>query len=273
MFSKYVPARVVDEIIRNPELLTLGGEERELTVLFSDIESFTTISEGMTPRELADHLNDYLTAMSQIILDHQGIIDKFEGDAIMAEFGAPVYFEDHARCACLAALESQEHLTELGERWEKEGLHAWKARIGIHTGDMIVGNMGSRELFDYTVLGDNVNLGARLEVSNKIYGTRIMISEATLIQAGEDFVVRELDDLVVRGRTKPVRVFELVATRSDGLAPEREKVLAAYERGRVAVRAEQWTEALAAFDEALAIDPKDGPSLYHRREVEDRLRV
>jgi adenylate cyclase len=273
MFSKYVPSRVVDEIIRNPELLTLGGEERELTVLFSDIESFTTISEGLTPRELADHLNDYLTAMSQIILDHQGIIDKFEGDAIMAEFGAPVFFEEHARRACFAALESQTKLSELGERWEKEGLHAWKARIGIHTGDMIVGNMGSRELFDYTVLGDNVNLGARLEASNKIYGTRIMISEATLSQAGEGFIVRELDDLVVRGRTQPVKVFELVGTREDGVSQQVERVLAAYERGRAAAAAEKWREALSAFEEALAVDPEDGPSVYHRSKVEDRLRA
>jgi len=271
MFSHYVPSRVVDEIIRRPELLTLGGEERELTVLFSDIESFTTISETMTPRELADHLNDYLTAMSEIILENQGIVDKFEGDAIMAEFGAPVFFEDHARCACMAALQMQAHLAELGRRWEEEGLHPWRCRIGIHTGDMIVGNMGSRELFDYTVLGDNVNLGARLEVANKIYGTRIMISEATLQQAGADMVARELDDIVVKGRTKPVKVFELVGARREELGPERERLMSAYEEGRRAAAAGQWEQALVAFDEALAVDPKDGPTLYHRRRVERSL--
>lgn len=272
MFSHYVPSRVVDEIIRHPELLTLGGQERELTVFFSDIESFTTISEEMPPREVADHLNDYLTAMSEIILENQGIIDKFEGDAIMAEFGAPVFFEDHARRACLAALQMQDRLAELGRRWEEEGLAAWRCRIGIHTGNVIVGNMGSRELFDYTVIGDNVNLGARLEVANKTYGTRIMISEATRAQAGPEMLARELDDIVVKGRTKPVKVFELVGNRSKGLSPEREQLLNAYERGRAAAARGRWEEALAAFGEALAIDPEDGPTLFHQRRVEQRLR-
>jgi len=271
MFSHYVPSRVVDEIILRPDLLTLGGEERELTVLFTDVESFTTISEGMPPRELADHLNNYLTAMSEIILENQGIIDKFEGDAIMAEFGAPVFFEDHARRACVAALQMQARLAELGRQWEEEGLHAWRCRIGVHTGDMIVGNMGSRDLFDYTVIGDNVNLGARLEVANKIYGTRIMISEATRGQAGDGMIVRELDDIVVKGRTRPVKVFELVGMRERGLDPGREDLLAAYERGRAASVAGEWKAALAAFDEALGINPEDGPSRFHRRKVETHL--
>src|SRR5262249_43775693 len=184
MFSQYVPSQVVAELIRRPELLTLGGEERTLTVLFSDVESFTTISESMAPRALAEHLNRYLTAMSDVVMKHRGIVDKFEGDAIMAEFGAPVPFDDHAREACLAALEMQERLGELEKIWIAEGVHPWKARVGVNTGQMIVGNMGSERLFDYTVLGDNVNLGARLETANKIYGTRVMVSEATLESAG-----------------------------------------------------------------------------------------
>jgi adenylate cyclase len=181
-FNGMTLAQVVDELIKRPELLALGGEERELTVMFTDIEGFTTISETMAPRDLANHLNSYLTAMSEIVLRHRGIVDKFEGDAIMAEFGEPVPFAEHAREACLAALEMQALLRDLGEQWAREGLHPWQSRVGLHTGNVIVGNMGSRTLFDYTVIGDNVNLGARLESSNKIYGTRIMVSEATLRQ-------------------------------------------------------------------------------------------
>lgn len=267
MFAHYVPEKLVNEIIRRPDQLMLGGEERELTVLFSDVESFTTISEEMRPRELANHLNSYLTAMSDIILMHEGIIDKFEGDAIMAEFGAPVHFADHAAHACRAALGMQARLKELALIWEAEGLHPWRARVGVHTGNMIVGNMGSRELFDYTVIGDNVNLGARLETANKIYGTRIMISEATWKQTGDEFVVRELDDIVVKGKTKPVKVFELVGRREDPLPPERERLLRIYGQGMAASAAGERDSAIAAFRATLELDPEDGPSRYHLKRL------
>lgn len=271
MFQHYVPPQVVDQLIRRPELLALGGEERELTVMFTDIEGFTSISETLKPSELADHLNTYLTAMSEIVLRHRGIVDKFEGDAIMAEFGAPVPFAEHAREACLAALEMQKELRELGREWVRAGLHPWLSRIGVHTGNMIVGNMGSRTLFDYTVIGDNVNLGARLEAANKIYGTRIMVSEATLQEAGAGFVARELDDIVVKGRKHPVKVFELVAASAEDLTPETALLLDAYGRGLGAERHQRFAEALAAYDEAISIAPADGPSRYHRNRVVSRL--
>jgi adenylate cyclase len=194
-------------------------------------------------------------------------VDKFEGDAIMAEFGAPVPFAEHAREACLAALEMQALLRELGEQWAREGLHPWRSRVGVHTGNVIVGNMGSRTLFDYTVIGDNVNLGARLESSNKIYGTRIMVSDATLRQAGPGLVARELDDILVKGKTHPVKVFELVAARAEDLPPPRARLLEAYHRGLEAERDGRFREAAAAYEEALAIDPGDGPSLYHHARV------
>lgn len=267
MFAHYVPEKLVNEIIRRPDQLMLGGEERELTVLFSDVEGFTTISEQMRPRELANHLNSYLTEMSDVVLQNEGIIDKFEGDAIMAEFGAPVHFPDHAAHACRAALGMQSKLIELARVWEAEGLHPWRARVGIHTGNVIVGNMGSRELFDYTVIGDNVNLGARLETANKIYGTRIMISEATWKQTGEEFLVRELDDIVVKGKTKPVKVYELVAARASGVPPERERLLRLYAQGMEAAAAGNLDSAIAAFRGVVELDPGDGPSHYHLKRL------
>ena len=269
MFQHYVPPQVVDQLIRRPELLALGGEERELTVMFTDIEGFTTISETLKPSDLANHLNSYLTAMSEIVLRHRGIVDKFEGDAIMAEFGAPVPFSEHAREACLAALEMQRRLRELGREWERAGLHPWRSRVGVHTGNVIVGNMGSSTLFDYTVIGDNVNLGARLEAANKIYGTRIMVSEATLREAGPGFIARELDDIVVKGRTHPVKVFELVAGPGETLPPDQERALAIYHRGLEAARETRWEEAAARFEEAITLAPEDGPSRYHRLRVAD----
>ncbi len=175
-FSHYVPEKVVHEILENPDKLQLGGEERVVSVLFSDVAGFTSISEKLSPAELVHLLNDYLTEMTELILANNGIIDKYEGDAIMAEFGVPVHYDDHPIMACKAALEMQTKLKVLRTRWEKEGKPHITARIGINTGEVIVGNMGSKNVFDYTVMGDHVNLGARLESANKFFGTDIMIS-------------------------------------------------------------------------------------------------
>ena len=186
-FQHYVTASVVNEILKNPEKLNLHGEERELTIFFSDIEGFTTMAEGMSPLEVVSLLNEYLTEMTDIIFKYDGLLDKYEGDAIMAIFGAPIDQRDHAIRSCKCALENQKALAKLRERWKAENKPMLRARIGINTGLVVVGNMGSKMRFDYTVIGDNVNLAARLETANKIFNTEILVSETTANLASENY--------------------------------------------------------------------------------------
>ena len=193
MFSQYVDASVVEELIKRPELLKLGGEEREISIMFSDVADFSTISEKLTPTELVSLLNEYLTAMTDIVIKHGGIIDKYQGDCIMAEFGAPLPLEDHPARACRAGLEMVSELGRLREKWAREGKPQLFARVGINTGRALVGNLGSRHFSDYTAMGDHVNLASRLEGANKLYGTRIMVSEFTWDEVKDEMYGRELD--------------------------------------------------------------------------------
>ncbi len=216
-FQYYVPPKVVDEIIENVDRLTLGGEKRTLTVLFSDIRSFTSVSQSLPPEDLVRLLNVYLTKMTEKVFEHDGLLDKYIGDAIMAVYGAPIFREDHAILACRTALDMLNELHELQTGWAHEGLPMLDIGIGINTGPMIVGNMGSKDRFDYTVIGDAVNLGSRIEGLNKIYGTHILITEFTYEKIRDEFpYVREIDVAQVRGRNEPVKIFELMQT--DGYA-------------------------------------------------------
>ena len=261
-----MPEKIVQEIIANPDKLSLGGEERIVSVLFSDVASFTSISEELTPRNLVLLLNEYLTEMSEIIHKHNGVIDKFEGDAIMAEFGVPVAYPDHAKAACNAAIEMQERLKKLRTNWIKEGKPALTARTGINTGEVIVGNMGSRHLFDYTVMGDHVNLGARLESANKGYGSRIMISEFTHNELDEEFYTRPLDFIRVKGKTKPVEVFELLGNKTTPFKDTYLAMLEKYHKGYLAYRRRDWDEAIQIFEKCKELVPKDQPSqIYFER--------
>jgi len=209
-FGHYVNEDVVKQILKDPNALKLGGAKLDITVLFSDIAGFTTVSEKLKPEELVSFLNEYLQEMTDIIMKRQGTLDKYEGDAVMAFWNAPLQQRDHAMQACLAAIESQERLAELRKKWAKEGKHEIRIRIGINTGDAVVGNMGSASRFNYTAMGDNVNLGSRLEGINKQYGTEIIISEYTYNQVKDRLVCRELDFIRVKGKTVPVRILELV---------------------------------------------------------------
>ncbi len=214
-FSQYVQKEFVYRIAEDPGQLRLGGQQKELTILFSDMADFTSISEKLEPQELSAFLNDYLTEMTRIVFDHGGTLDKFIGDAIMAFWGAPIEQEDHALRACRCALAMQRRLEERSKEWSNMGYPAVSVRIGINTGPMIVGNMGSRDRFNYTVLGDAVNLGARLEPLNKQFGTKIIISEFTLRhirKMGSDetgLKVRELDRITVKGKSSAVTIHEL----------------------------------------------------------------
>lgn len=269
-FARYVPEKVVKELLAHPEKLTLGGEERFMTVLFSDIASFTSISETMTPNELVQLINEYLTGMTDVILDHDGIIDKYEGDAIMAEFGAPVYYEDHALKACHAALHMQERLKELSKKLEKEKRPVLKSRIGINTGNMIVGNMGSNKVFDYTVLGDEVNLASRLEGANKIFGTYIMISESTNEIVKNHLLTRTLDMIRVKGKQKPVKVFELIGRKEDEYWGD---MLSTYENGIRYYRDRKWDQAVECFKFCLKRHTDDGPTRLYLRRIYEYMKT
>ena len=206
MFGKYVSPDVVEDMLENPP--ELGGVDKELTVFFSDIRGFTTLSEGMTPQELVNHLNEYLTAMTDIILDYQGTLDKYVGDEIMCFWGAPLPQEEHAFLACQCALRQMQVLGELNAQWSPE--RQINIGIGLNSGIMTVGNMGSLGRMNYTLTGDDVNLGARLEGTNKQYFTNIIMSESTYGLVSDRVVARELDNIRVKGKNRPVLIYELV---------------------------------------------------------------
>lgn len=212
-FSKFVSKSVVDELLKDPSKIKLGGDKKILTVLFSDIRGFTSISERLTPEALVEHLNIYLQSMTDIIIKYYGTLDKYIGDAVMAFWGAPIEMEDHALKACKASLEMMEALKVMNEKWESENKPILQIGIGINTGDMIVGNMGSAARMDYTLMGDNVNLGSRLEGTNKFYKTGIIISEFTYQYVKDDVIVRELDLIRVKGKALPVKIYELMAIK------------------------------------------------------------
>jgi adenylate cyclase len=212
-FSKFVSKGVVDELLKHPEKIKLGGEKKQLTVLFSDIRGFTSISEQLTPEELVEHLNIYLQGMTNIVIKTDGTLDKYIGDAIMAFWGAPVPQEDHALRACKACIEMMEILEDMNAVWKEEGKPPLDIGIGLNSGDMVVGNMGSAARMDYTLMGDNVNLGSRLEGTNKVYGTHIIISEYTYDLVADNVYARELDLIKVKGKELPVRIYELMGIK------------------------------------------------------------
>ncbi|MFC2088840.1 adenylate/guanylate cyclase domain-containing protein, partial [Calditrichota bacterium] len=268
-FAHYVPEKVVAQILEDPDKLTLGGEQCVVSVLFSDVAGFTSISEKLTPAELVHLLNEYLTDMTDIVLQNNGIIDKYEGDAIMAEFGVPVHYDNHPYMACKTALEMQKRLKQLRAKWKKENKPQITARIGINTGEVIVGNMGSRDVFDYTVMGDHVNLGSRLEGANKFYGTNIMISEYTYEHVKDQFYTRPLDLILVKGKKLPIKVYELIAFKEDELVDSYSQMLKFYDQGLKAYQARHWDEAIDNFEYCLKLIPSDVPSDEYRKRCID----
>jgi adenylate cyclase len=259
-FSHFVTHSVVEELLANPEKIKLGGERKNCTVMFSDVAGFTTISEQLTPEALVKLLNDYLTEMTNIIFKYDGMLDKYEGDAIMAVYGAPLEHGNHAVQACAAALMMQTQLVKLRQLWAKQNRPQMMARCGINTGDMVVGNMGSETRFDYTVMGDAVNLGARLETANKEYGTSIMIGVNTFTKAGDQIITRELDLLRVMGKNEPVIVYELLGMKDDGIPDKKKQILDIFREGYENYKAKNWENAKSYFNQVLAIDRTDGPS-------------
>jgi len=256
MFGHYINPAVVNELVANPEKAKLGGDRRELTVFFSDIASFTTISEQYhaKPEGLVALLNEFLDEMTRIVLKYEGTLDKYEGDAIMAFWGAPLPQKDHALRTCLAALDMQKRLETLRPKWIKEGRPPLSVRMGINTGIVIVGNMGGRDRFDYTVIGDSVNLASRLEGANKQYKSNIMISDFTYTHVKNKVIVRELDLIQVKGKTEPVKVYELLGTAEMEMTENQRQALEMYHEGLKLYRSRKWEEAIAYMQQAYSLD-------------------
>jgi adenylate cyclase len=219
LFGRYVSRDVYTQLMANPGLAELGGRRRDMTVLFSDIRGFTSVTEKGDPEELVAQLNDYFTEMVEIVFRHGGTVDKFVGDMVMALFGAPVDDRGHAEHAVAAAVDMVRKLGELNRKWASEGRTALDIGIGVSSGEMIAGNIGSSSIMSYTVIGDNVNLGSRLESLNKDYRTRIIISEATRARLEGNYPIRPLGGVVVKGKTRPVEIFEVVVPSPLPAAP------------------------------------------------------
>ena len=258
---------VVQQVIQKPEMLALGGTEVELTVFFSDIIGFSRVIESLSAEETVALLYECHSEMTEIILDYQGTVDKYEGDNIVAFWGAPVPVEDHAVRGCLAALDMQGRLAELGAQWRADGKPELKVGCGLNSGPAVVGNLGSRQKMDYTVMGHHVNLGARLERLTRQYGTRILISEHTCDAVGNAVEVRELDTVQVAGNRKPVAIYEVLARKGE-LEAEKARVVEVFARGMGHYRERDWRQAMDSFDEALRLDPEDGPSRAFRGRCE-----
>ncbi|MEK7469630.1 MAG: adenylate/guanylate cyclase domain-containing protein [Planctomycetota bacterium] len=264
-FGTYLTPEYVTMLEENPGLFKLGGEERVGTAFFSDLSGFTAMSEKMTASELVSRMNEYLTLMTNSIKRFKGTVDKYEGDAIVAFWNAPIEQKDHAVLACRAALDNQKELAGLRERWMKSYGVSVLARIGLNTGKMIFGNMGSDDKFNYTMMGDPVNLAARLESANKDYGTYLMIGQDTYELVKDVMECRELDLIKVKGKQIPVTVYELLCEKGR-LEPRTRECLDRYNLGLQAYRLKQFLAAEQRFLEALEIDPKDSPSkLYVER--------
>jgi adenylate cyclase len=271
LFGKYVSPRVVDDILRGDIGMNLEGSSREVTVFFSDLRGFTSISEGLSPLETGRLLNRYFDAMIPVVFEHEGTLDKLMGDAVMAFFGAPGEVEDHPRKAAETALDMIRRLDALKREGSEKGIERLAVGIGLNTGPVTVGNLGSQHFMDYTVIGDTVNLGSRLEGLNKTYGTSIILGESTAARLDEGFVLRELDRVRVKGKGDAVTIFELLGYRSD-LDRKRREVLKVFHEGLLQYRTRAWEEAEMTFRRALSMIPADGPSLLYLERVNSLLR-
>lgn len=268
-FVRYLDRTLVEQMAEANELPRLEGENREITAFFSDIRGFSTFSEGMKadPQKLVRILNEYLTRVSAALMREGGCIDKYIGDAVVCLFGAPLTQQDHAVRACRGALAVQAEVAKLRDEFRAQGLPDVYTRVGLNSGVMFVGNFGSEQLFDYTAMGDDMNLASRLEGANKAYDTNIMLGEKTYALAKDHIEVRELDKVRVAGKKEPVVVYELLALKGQ-LDDHRRQVARLYEEALGLYRQARFAEALATLDRLDALDSKDGPSHGLRKRCE-----
>jgi len=256
-FSRYVAPEVVDQLVKNPGQFALGGETRELTIMFADVAGFTTLSEGRPPAQLVQLMNECFTEITNVIQGHGGTVDKFIGDAVMAFWNAPVEYPDHAARACRATQDLLKALVRLNVGWAARGLPAISMRVGAATGPALVGNVGSSTKFNYTVMGDTVNLASRLEGAAKVFGTLNLVAGSTVQAAAGAVACRELDWLAVKGKSEAVPVFEIMPGEA---TPSRIEAWERYAAGLAAYRGRRFDEAREQFEVALKAEPEDGPS-------------
>jgi adenylate cyclase len=273
-FGQYLSPEVIRRLLVDPRLVE--PKKTDITVMFSDIRGFTTISEKLDAQELALFLNEYLSDMSRLVFEHQGTLDKFIGDAVMAFWGAPYEEPGHESKACNAALKMMERVREMQKEWEAEGKPHLDIGIGMNTGVASVGNMGSAQRLGYTALGDTVNLSSRLEGLNKDYGTHILANETTYIAAKDDgFVFRELDLIRVKGKLQPVTIYELIGRAGEvsvyGTADEVRARIELFQQAHELYRKRRWEEAQKTFQMILDKWPDDGPSRTYWKRCQDYL--
>jgi adenylate cyclase len=271
-FQQYLSSEVIRRLLENPDLVK--PRKTEITVMFSDVRGFTTISEKLDAQELAALLNEYLTEMTRIVFRHNGTLDKYIGDAVMAFWGAPFEDPDHATEGCHAALEMIARLKEMQKKWKSEGRPVLDIGVGLCTGVASVGNMGSALRYGYTALGDSVNLSSRLEGLNKEYATHILLSDTTYAAVEDPFLIfRELDLIRVKGKLQPVTLYELVAARGtpEGDAPDIEERLEFFAQGRACYRERRWQDAQIVFEKLLERWPEDGPARMYQNRCKEYL--
>jgi len=273
-FGRYFDPKIVEDVIDKPALAATEGQRRPMTVMFCDMKGFTAMSEGVTPQGLVKIVNHYLSVMSEPIRSNRGIIDKYIGDAIMAYWGPPFVAEaEHAHLACLAAVEMIDRVAslrkELPEILEVRSIPMeCDIRLGVATGDVLAGSIGSHFMMSYTVMGDTVNLASRLEAANKEYGTRSLVSEASIVAVQGLIEAREIDRLIVLGQTRPHAIFEIMG-RNGALAPAQIALRDRYSEALSAYRAQRWEDARKALGAALEAVAGDGPSLTLLKRVDE----
>jgi len=264
VFGKYVSPVVIDNLIKNPDKIKLGGEKRNITIFFSDIRGFTPIAEQLNPEDLVRLLNDYLSEMTSIIRKDQGLVDKYMGDAIMAFWGAPLDQPNHAIMACSSSLQMMDKLKELQKKWKNEGIPSFDIGIGINSGHAIVGNMGSSKRFDYTAIGDNVNLASRIEGLNKFFGTNIIITENTHKVIKNNFESRKLDIVKVKGKKKTILIYELLSKKGN-LNKKQHDFIQLYEEGLNLYLKKEWKLAIKSFQTALKLKDDNATNIFITR--------
>ncbi len=271
MFGQYVSKSLVTELLNNPEKLSLGGVKKNITIMFSDIEGFTAISEKMEAEKLVEFINNYLSVMTSIVLEQKGTLDKYLGDSLMAFWGAPLDVENKELHACQTAILMQKKMDELKGTFATEAARNVRTRIGINSSDVVVGNIGGEERFDYTVMGDGVNLASRLESANKMYGTTIMISETTYAKVKDDVLVRIIDKIVVKGKTKPITVYELIGLKEDAEAEENFSIYKNYIDGYNEYKNRNFEMAKSLFQKSLDENKNDSLSKNYLERSENYI--
>jgi adenylate cyclase len=262
-FSQYMDRRIADYLLENPSLIKPGGQNKRLTVFFADIAGFTSISEKTSAEKIATMLHMVLNSLTEVIIRNNGVIDKYIGDCVMAFWGAPLETEKDEINACYAAIQCISSLSELNDSFREEGLPEIAVRIGIHSGDAIAGNIGSDRLFHYTAIGDTVNLASRLESVNKFFKTKIIISESTIKETHDHFFTRELGVIEVKGKTLPIKIFELIGEEED-IPPDERVLVTLFHQGIAFYNDRKWHEAAQIFDEILDKHPQDGPLEFYK---------